>query len=109
MDAVQSLTFPGNSVDGVTQPSEQPTPPTTNASATTQPDRHYYPTPLRPSYDCSSCPCRALAQRLREKLDFSIDPCQDFYKFVCNSFRGHNESENVSKTTANLSTKDVHA
>ncbi|KAL3253462.1 hypothetical protein MRX96_054594 [Rhipicephalus microplus] len=41
----------------------------------------------------------ALAQRIREKLDYSVDPCNDFYKFVCNSFRGKNEFENVKDST----------
>ncbi|KAH7987796.1 hypothetical protein HPB51_026531 [Rhipicephalus microplus] len=32
-----------------------------------------------------------ITTRIREKLDYSVDPCEDFYKFVCNTFRGHNE------------------
>ncbi|KAL1466193.1 hypothetical protein MTO96_026822 [Rhipicephalus appendiculatus] len=92
---IPSLSIPEISVDVVTRPSQLPRLHTTNASATTPPDGHHIPTPLRPSYDCSTCPCRSLAQRIREKLDYNVDPCQDFYKFVCNSFRGKSEFDNV--------------
>ncbi|KAL1421108.1 hypothetical protein MTO96_023460 [Rhipicephalus appendiculatus] len=95
VDTLPSLYIPEISVPGVTRPSEQPRLHTANASATTPQDPHNAPTPVRPDYDCSTCPCRSLAQRIREKVDYNVDPCQDFYKFVCNSFRGHSEFENV--------------
>ncbi|KAL1447460.1 hypothetical protein MTO96_044283, partial [Rhipicephalus appendiculatus] len=94
VDTLPSLYIPEISVPGVTRPSEQPRLHTANASATTPQDPHNAPTPVRPDYDCSTCPCRSLAQRIREKVDYNVDPCQDFYKFVCNSFRGHSEFEN---------------
>ncbi|KAL3225780.1 hypothetical protein MRX96_049109 [Rhipicephalus microplus] len=41
--------------------------------------------------ECTGIICRVLASRLRKKLDYSVDPCKDFYKFVCNTFRGVDE------------------
>ncbi|KAL1475204.1 hypothetical protein MTO96_037469, partial [Rhipicephalus appendiculatus] len=43
-------------------------------------------------------PARSLGQKIREKLDYSVDPCNDFYKFVCNSYRGYSEFENAQKS-----------
>ncbi|XP_065289066.1 uncharacterized protein [Dermacentor albipictus] len=40
---------------------------------------------------CTTFDCRYAAQWLRSKLDYSVDPCKDFYKFVCGSFRGFDE------------------
>lgn len=95
VDTLPYLSVPEISVSGVTRPPEEPRVRTTNASLTTPLDPHNVPTPLRPDYYCSSCACRSLAQQIREKLDYNVDPCNDFYKFVCNSFRGRSEFENV--------------
>ncbi|KAL1468645.1 hypothetical protein MTO96_025234 [Rhipicephalus appendiculatus] len=38
------------------------------------------------------------ATRLRHSLDYTADPCKDFYKYVCAYFRG----ENVFKQTSDL-------
>ncbi|KAL1487217.1 hypothetical protein MTO96_008162 [Rhipicephalus appendiculatus] len=95
VDTLPSLSFTGISVPGVTRRSEQPRPHGTNSSTTSPQDPHNVPTPLEPLYECSTCRCRTLGTQIREKLDYSVDPCTDFYKFVCNSFRGHNEFANT--------------
>ncbi|KAL3224583.1 hypothetical protein MRX96_049475, partial [Rhipicephalus microplus] len=95
VDTLPYLSVPEISVSGVTRPPEEPRVRTTNASLTTPLDPHNVPTPLRPDYYCSSCACRSLAQQIRGKLDYNVDPCNDFYKFVCNSFRGRSEFENT--------------
>ncbi|KAL1415635.1 hypothetical protein MTO96_029122 [Rhipicephalus appendiculatus] len=38
--------------------------------------------------ECQTTYCHKVSDWLRTKLDYSVDPCKDFYKFVCNSFRG---------------------
>ncbi|XP_075539873.1 uncharacterized protein LOC142574735 [Dermacentor variabilis] len=46
---------------------------------------------------CTTFDCRYAAQWLRSKLDYSVDPCKDFYKFVCGSFRGFDEFVHVAR------------
>ncbi|KAL1442733.1 hypothetical protein MTO96_007751 [Rhipicephalus appendiculatus] len=95
VDTLPSLSFTGISVPGVTRRSEQPRPHGTNSSTASPKDPQNVPTPLEPLYECSTCRCRTLGTQIREKLDYSVDPCTDFYKFVCNSFRGYNEFANT--------------
>ncbi|XP_065289070.1 neprilysin-1-like isoform X2 [Dermacentor albipictus] len=40
---------------------------------------------------CASFECRYAGQWVRSKIDDSVDPCKDFYKFVCGSFEGYDE------------------
>ncbi|KAH7956284.1 hypothetical protein HPB52_007878 [Rhipicephalus sanguineus] len=40
---------------------------------------------------CTTSDCHFVSQWLRAKLDFTVDPCQDFYRYVCGSFRGYNQ------------------
>ncbi|KAH7957177.1 hypothetical protein HPB52_015878 [Rhipicephalus sanguineus] len=42
--------------------------------------------------------CRFLAEWLRYSIDYTVDPCKDFYKYVCASFRG----TDVFKHTSDL-------
>ncbi|KAL1470736.1 hypothetical protein MTO96_040287, partial [Rhipicephalus appendiculatus] len=87
VDTIPSLYVPKTSTLAVTLPLHGK-----NTSVTTTPeDRHNAPSSRPVKNECSTCPCRSLAQRIREKLDYSVDPCKDFYKFVCNTFRGTNE------------------
>ncbi|XP_075744144.1 uncharacterized protein LOC142802945 [Rhipicephalus microplus] len=52
---------------------------------------------------CGTHDCRILAEWLRSKLDKSAKPCQDFYRYVCGTFRGTNEfaqiAQDLSTTT----------
>ncbi|KAL3198936.1 hypothetical protein MRX96_001513 [Rhipicephalus microplus] len=95
VDTLPSLYVPEIAVPGLTRPSEQSGPSGTSGLVTPLPDPHNVPMPLQPDNECSSCACRTLGQQIREKLDKSVDPCNDFYKFVCNSFRGTNEFKNA--------------
>ncbi|KAL1442734.1 hypothetical protein MTO96_007752 [Rhipicephalus appendiculatus] len=107
VDTLPSLYVSEISVPGVTHRSEEPGLPGTTGSATSSQDPHNVPTPLQPVYECSTCPCQTLGQQIREKLDYSVDPCKDFYKFVCNSFRGHSEFENTKYLVAWLVSLDL--
>ncbi|KAL1484191.1 hypothetical protein MTO96_032724 [Rhipicephalus appendiculatus] len=49
------------------------------------------------SGECAWGICHTLAYRMRSKLDFNVDPCQDFYKYVCSKFRGRNEFRHLEK------------
>ncbi|XP_075744734.1 neprilysin-like isoform X2 [Rhipicephalus microplus] len=95
VDTLPSLYVPEIAVPGLTRPSEQSGPSGTSGLVTPLPDPHNVPMPLQPDNECSSCACRTLGQQIREKLDKSVDPCNDFYKFVCNYFRGTNEFKNA--------------
>ncbi|XP_065289060.1 neprilysin-1-like isoform X2 [Dermacentor albipictus] len=46
---------------------------------------------------CTTFDCRYAAQWLRSKLDYSVDPCKDFYKFVCGSFRGFDAFSHLAR------------
>ncbi|KAH8039020.1 hypothetical protein HPB51_004945 [Rhipicephalus microplus] len=52
---------------------------------------------------CGTRDCRILAEWLQSKLDKSAKPCQDFYRYVCGTFRGTNEfaqiAQDLSTTT----------
>ncbi|KAL1460327.1 hypothetical protein MTO96_027563 [Rhipicephalus appendiculatus] len=40
---------------------------------------------------CATTECHFVSQWLRAKLDSTVDPCQDFYRYVCGTFRGYNQ------------------
>ncbi|KAL3204310.1 hypothetical protein MRX96_041263, partial [Rhipicephalus microplus] len=53
------------------------------------------PVPLNPGENprvCSTPICRIAAQWLRARINPSVDPCQDFYGYVCSKFRGQDET-----------------
>ncbi|KAL3221727.1 hypothetical protein MRX96_050201, partial [Rhipicephalus microplus] len=82
------LNVPKSSVLDVTRPSRVPRSQGTTALPET---RHHIASYSRPDTACGGCRCRSLGQWIRAKLDHSVDPCQDFYAFVCNTFRGNDE------------------
>ncbi|KAH6933932.1 hypothetical protein HPB50_019124 [Hyalomma asiaticum] len=96
VDAVGLPLVPEISVHILTRPSEERRPHAGNASSTPQDPRYVRP-PNPFGRECTGPICRVLATRLRSKLDFSVDPCTDFYKHVCSTFRGESEFLNVEK------------
>ncbi|KAL3210534.1 hypothetical protein MRX96_008682 [Rhipicephalus microplus] len=56
------------------------------------------PVPSNPGENprvCSTPICRIAAQWLRARINPSVDPCQDFYGYVCSKFRGQDETVEV--------------
>ncbi|XP_065289057.1 endothelin-converting enzyme homolog isoform X2 [Dermacentor albipictus] len=49
---------------------------------------------------CSTVLCHFLAQWLRSKLDDTIDPCQDFYRYVCRTFDGRDQISDTGDLVA---------
>ncbi|KAH7959924.1 hypothetical protein HPB49_015055 [Dermacentor silvarum] len=65
--------------------------PPTPVSTSPAPARIVPPRPTSHSEVCTSFLCRYAGQWLRSKIDHSANPCKDFYRFVCGSFRGYDE------------------
>ncbi|KAL1415645.1 hypothetical protein MTO96_029132 [Rhipicephalus appendiculatus] len=73
----------------VTRPTKEPLLPARNTSTTTPPQqRHLVPSQHLQGDECVGLLCRYAASRLRSQLNVSIDPCDDFYEYVCGKFRG---------------------
>ncbi|KAL3211847.1 hypothetical protein MRX96_036242 [Rhipicephalus microplus] len=74
----------------------QSLPPSTGVTKTEQPASGapaIVPTQTEVILDpaCTTTQCHIQSQWLRAKLDSTVDPCQDFYRYVCGSFRGTNQ------------------
>ncbi|XP_065300079.1 neprilysin-1-like isoform X2 [Dermacentor albipictus] len=39
-------------------------------------------------FACTTNDCKVLEQWLRVKMDHTVDPCRDFYQFVCDDYKG---------------------
>ncbi|XP_075746259.1 uncharacterized protein LOC142803880 isoform X1 [Rhipicephalus microplus] len=62
--------------------------PTTVAKVTTTPiPETGSPSPEANTTVCMTEQCHYLAQWLRQKLNLTADPCEDFYSYVCSSFK----------------------
>ncbi|KAL3260993.1 hypothetical protein MRX96_046201 [Rhipicephalus microplus] len=48
-----------------------------------------------------------LSGGLRIKLDYNVNPCTDFYKFVCNSFSGKDEFVHVKESLRRTTLEDL--
>ncbi|KAL3261289.1 hypothetical protein MRX96_046169, partial [Rhipicephalus microplus] len=55
------------------------------------------PIPRSDSNDCTGPTCRLLAYRLRETIDYTVSPCDDFYKHVCGKYRGYSTFADVQR------------
>ncbi|KAH6932277.1 hypothetical protein HPB50_004150 [Hyalomma asiaticum] len=78
-----------------TRPVEEAT--TTSVAATTTPSAAVTTSPIPLSLPppsegddsvCKTRQCHFMAQWLLQKLDPAADPCQDFYRFVCGTYKG---------------------
>ncbi|KAH7959373.1 hypothetical protein HPB49_010625 [Dermacentor silvarum] len=56
---------------------------------------------------CSSILCRFAAQYYRAKLDESLDPCKDFYKYVCSTFKGANNQYRLTELDMEYTTTSI--
>ncbi|KAL3246215.1 hypothetical protein MRX96_057831 [Rhipicephalus microplus] len=48
-----------------------------------------------------------LSGGLRIKLDYNVNPCTDFYKFVCNSFSGKDEFVHIKESLRRTTLEDL--
>ncbi|KAL1421521.1 hypothetical protein MTO96_023081 [Rhipicephalus appendiculatus] len=89
VNTLAALDVPETTEPSVTRSTEEPVSPPSNMSAMPQPEqRGVVRSSLLSGYECDGLLCRSVASELRSKLDFNIDPCIDFYKFVCRKYRG---------------------
>ncbi|KAL1473333.1 hypothetical protein MTO96_003879 [Rhipicephalus appendiculatus] len=107
VDTLNPLNILKTSAPRITPPLEDYFPVATNTSTETPGSGHIAPNDGDKNgsakSECTGIDCRALASRLRCKLDYSVDPCKDFYKFVCNTFRGEDEFTHVRDPNIPLS------
>ncbi|KAL1484297.1 hypothetical protein MTO96_032657 [Rhipicephalus appendiculatus] len=99
VDTLATLHVPETPAPRVTRSHDDTPSSAGNMSVTTPPEPRY----VLPYYhidgdECTGLICRFVANGLRSKLDFDVDPCSDFYKFVCGKFRGPNTFEHMKNS-----------
>ncbi|XP_075746325.1 neprilysin-21-like [Rhipicephalus microplus] len=57
--------------------------------------------------ECQTPYCHMLSGGLRIKLDYNVNPCTDFYKFVCNSFSGKDEFVHIKESLRRTTLEDL--
>ncbi|XP_065289054.1 uncharacterized protein [Dermacentor albipictus] len=69
------------------------------------------PSSASKSTDCGTTDCHFVAQWLRTKLDFNEDPCKDFSRFVCGTYKGpgSNPFNQVKMTMKNMTISAAYA
>ncbi|KAL1474177.1 hypothetical protein MTO96_038173, partial [Rhipicephalus appendiculatus] len=86
VDTLPSLHVPKTSASRVKRPSEESP---LHRTSTSEPGQEHVVPPSRSGKnECTDPPCRLLAQQIRSKIDYNVDPCRDFYNYVCNTYRG---------------------
>ncbi|KAH6932805.1 hypothetical protein HPB50_009643 [Hyalomma asiaticum] len=89
VDTLPALHYTKPSVTMITPPRGEFLLRLRNLSGTAVPEHgHVFPSPQSSEDECSDPACRSVAQWMRSHIDFNVDPCNDFYKYVCGSFRG---------------------
>ncbi|KAH7960608.1 hypothetical protein HPB49_021507 [Dermacentor silvarum] len=58
---------------------------------------------------CTTNDCKYLAQWLRVKIDRKVDPCHDFYKFVCDDYKDYNSLNKVTFEVMRIAQSAAHA
>ncbi|XP_065300112.1 uncharacterized protein [Dermacentor albipictus] len=58
---------------------------------------------------CTTNDCKALTQWLRVKLDQKVDPCDDFYKFVCDDYSDEAALNKMIFEIARIAQSAAHA
>ncbi|KAH6933919.1 hypothetical protein HPB50_018841 [Hyalomma asiaticum] len=109
-DKLAELQVPTVSVsDRGNLPSGVKCPPAAQANVSVRPGRparRFRPTRGPPPQGaCGSAGCRFAAQWLRSTLNLNLDPCTDFYGYVCGSFRGLSQLTHLKQETKLLNTK----
>ncbi|KAL3210763.1 hypothetical protein MRX96_052135 [Rhipicephalus microplus] len=61
-----------------------------------------FPLPPPFSRECATPLCQSVATQIRQHLDYTIDPCKDFYQYVCGKFRGQDVFTHVSLTPSSV-------
>ncbi|XP_065289049.1 neprilysin-1-like [Dermacentor albipictus] len=82
---------PVQKVITTTAVSTQPGSSESSVSSTVGGSTHEIFTPV-----CNTTNCSIIAQTLQSKLDNSVDPCQDFYRYVCGTFNENNQVAQLS-------------
>ncbi|KAL1421516.1 hypothetical protein MTO96_023078 [Rhipicephalus appendiculatus] len=107
LDTLAFLHVPKTSAPSVTSPSGTTSSHFKNTSVTF-PDRgHLIPSTGLGENLCTGSLCRFLAEWLRYSIDYTVDPCQDFYKYVCASFRGTDTLKHVENAIEISSLTDL--
>ncbi|KAL3200242.1 hypothetical protein MRX96_043553 [Rhipicephalus microplus] len=70
----------------------------TSVTTTLEP-RHLVPSSHIVQDECVGVLCRYVAITLRSQLDFGVDPCNDFYKYVCGKYRAASIVQQIEETT----------
>ncbi|KAL3202264.1 hypothetical protein MRX96_042587 [Rhipicephalus microplus] len=108
-ERVNELQVPTFSVPlgGRTAPADTlwPGPSATPSSVPKMPSRHHFPHRRFSEVECGSTACRFVAQWLRSTITTTSDPCTDFYRYVCGSFRGRDHATHLILETEFLSVK----
>ncbi|KAL1469043.1 hypothetical protein MTO96_025121 [Rhipicephalus appendiculatus] len=95
-DTLAALRVPRTLAPMVTQPTKKPSRLPRNISTTTPPiPKHFVPPNHLEGDRCVGLLCRHVANMLRSKITTYIDPCVDFYQYVCGTFRGWSTFKDV--------------
>ncbi|XP_075744395.1 neprilysin-1-like [Rhipicephalus microplus] len=88
VDTLAALQVPTTLASRVTRPTGERSPLPWNTSTTPPEQRGLVPFRHLQGDECIGPLCRYVANMLRSKLSSDVDPCVDFYQYVCGKFQG---------------------